>query len=63
MYKYEFVHIVCKNSMTKATFQEHREIIEKYANDGYRFVGMIPVTEKGYGYLAEMDLVFEKEDK
>ena len=63
MYKYEYVTIISKKSLMKGVFQEHREVIDKYAKDGYRYVGYIPTKEIDVGFLAEMDLVFEKEEK
>ena len=63
MYKYEYVTIVSKKSFAKGTFQEHREIIDKYAKDGYRYVGFIPTKEVDVGFLSEMDLVFEKQEQ
>ena len=63
MYKYEYVTIVSKKSFAKGIFQEHREIIDKYAQNGWRYVGFIPTKEIDVAYLAEMDLVFEKQEQ
>lgn len=38
----------------------HREIINKYSKEGWRFVAAIPKSFKGYGQIASYDLVFEK---
>jgi hypothetical protein len=60
MYKYKFVHVVCKQGIFSNTHKEYRDIIHKCARKGYRFVGFIPVKVKDYGMLKEIDLVFEK---
>ena len=39
--------------------EEHRKIIDKYAADGYRYVGYIPVYIDMNGKLKELDLIFE----
>lgn len=40
----------------------HREIIRNMAEQGYRFVGQLPVESDGYGRVTIYDLVFEKEE-
>jgi hypothetical protein len=40
---------------------EHRLIINKYASEGYRYVGYIPVVIGDDGRLMSVDLVFEKD--
>ena len=62
MYKYLYIPIAGKQGFAKVTFEEHREIINKYAQQGYRYVGYIPRQERGYGILTEIDLIFEKEE-
>jgi len=41
--------------------EEYRSIIEKRARNGWRYVGCIPVRQRGTGHTQQMDLVFEKE--
>lgn len=41
--------------------EEHQETINKMAEKGYRYVGFIPVKQRGSGFISVMDLVFEKE--
>ena len=65
MYKYEYVLVKEKKGNLRGT-QEHRDIIEKYAQDGYRYVGFIPTLTKGMGLhmgSAAIDLVFEKKEQ
>lgn len=35
--------------------------IEQRAKEGWRYVGYIPILQRGNGYIEEIDLVFEKE--
>ena len=60
MKRYEFVSV--KNEKwVGARFDEHREIISKYAAAGWRYVGFLPTYMSDYGKIKEMDLIFEKE--
>lgn len=40
---------------------EHREIIDRRAAEGWRYVGCIPTQFSGEGGTKEIDLIFEKE--
>lgn len=40
--------------------EEHQETINKMAEKGYRYVGFIPVKQRGTGFISVMDLIFEK---
>lgn len=58
MKKYSYV------SLNTATFlgskcEEHREIIDRYAQNGYRYVGYIPTSMDGHGRIVRLDLIFE----
>ena len=35
--------------------------LDKRAQDGWRFVCIVPVTQRGTGHIERMDLVFEKQ--
>ena len=41
--------------------QNYREIIDRKAKEGWRYVGYIPTRQRGTGHIEEMDLIFEKE--
>ena len=58
MYKYIYV-----KAETDGVFREanHREIIEQYSQDGWRFITAIPTDFSGHGVIKAFDLVFEKE--
>jgi len=62
MYRYEYVTVGVKSGFTKVTLSEHRAIIDDHAQRGFRYVGLIPTKETGYGMLAEVDLIFEKNE-
>lgn len=41
-------------------FEEHREKINEFANNGYRYIGWVPTEMDGFGHIKEIDLIFEK---
>lgn len=38
----------------------HREIIAQRASKGWRFVGVIPASQRAGGFIETVDLVFER---
>ncbi len=60
MKKYEYVSVQfgAWSGQPKADLQS---IINEYAAGGYRYVGFLPTKQSGYGALAQIDLVFEKD--
>ncbi len=42
--------------------QNHRELIDRYSREGWRFVTAIPTESNGHGVIFSFDLVFEKEE-
>ena len=38
----------------------YREIIDRRAAEGWRFVALVPTKQRGTGHTQEADLVFEK---
>lgn len=40
---------------------EHREIINKRAESGWKYVGFIPTRQRGTGHIQSLDLIFEKQ--
>jgi len=58
MKKYEYVNVHI-GKFLGAKSEEHREIIDKYAEKGYRYIGYIPTNISDYGKFIDMDLVFE----
>lgn len=55
-YEYAAVHV---GKFVGAKSEEHRDIIDKYAKRGYRYIGFIPTVMSDYGKIKDMDLVFE----
>ena len=41
----------------------YREIIDRKAAEGWRFVAALPTKQRGTGHTQEMDLIFEKEEQ
>ena len=63
MYEYKYENVSYRPGFAKNTLQNHRDIINNLAMDGWRFVCAIPTRNQGYGAISELDLVFEKEIK
>ena len=59
--RYEYVRVkVDKNSKTmNSEMESHREIIDKKAAEGARYIGWFPTTQGPSGKIVEFDLVFE----
>lgn len=63
MKKYEYVNVDYKSKdMVMASISEHKEIIDRYADKGYQYVGMIPTEISTTGCIRKIDLIFEKAD-
>ncbi len=58
MKKYEYVTVYI-GRLVGAKTERHREIIDKYAELGYRYVGYIPTSINDHGKFKEIDLIFE----
>ena len=64
MFIYKYHRMTTKVSgigITDYRFENMRDVIDKYANDGWRYVGFVPVLQRGNGYIEEIELIFEKE--
>lgn len=57
MYTYMYVESKVGGVFTNSN---HREIIDKYSKEGWRFVAAIPKNSGAYGQITSNDLVFEK---
>ena len=40
---------------------DYQSIINRRAEDGWRYVGYMPTKQRGTGHIQELDLIFEKE--
>lgn len=64
MYRYEYVTLYTGGGFwIDNSSCEHREIINQYAAQGWRYVGYIPTRFSGEGGTKEVDLIFEREDE
>ena len=63
MKKYEYLEIdyTAKGVVFLCT-DKHKEVINSYAENGYRYVGFIPTEIDAKGCMRKIDLIFEKED-
>lgn len=59
-YKYEPLHTGGGFWIDNAA-NEHRDIIDRYAAEGWRYVGFVPSRFSGEGGMKDVDLIFEKE--
>lgn len=57
---YEYIYVKSKASSVFRV-SDHREIINKYSKEGWRFVSAIPSDFELNGKIIEFDLIFEKE--
>ena len=64
MFIYKYHRMTTKVSgigITEYRFENMRDVIDKYPNAGWRYVGFVPVLQRGNGYIEEIELIFEKE--
>lgn len=60
MRKYKYVNVKI-SKFAGAKSEEHRAIIDEYAEKGYKYVGFIPTDMTEYGKIKNVDLIFEIE--
>ena len=58
MKRYEYVNVHI-GKLFSAKSEEHRAMLDEYAEKGSRYVGYIPTNITDYGKIMDMDLVFE----
>lgn len=64
MYEYFHVKASAKVGFSTVTIDpEYRNIIDRAAEEGWRYVGFLPVSQNAYGAIVEYDLIFEQEKK
>ena len=67
MYTYEYERISSGlsgwglGSGNKYGTEGYKEIIDRRARAGWRYVGFLPAVQRGTSHIEEMDLIFEKE--
>ena len=59
--RYEYVRVTVdkNNRAMNAQMESHRDVIDKKAAEGARYVGWIPAVQGPSGKIIEFDLVFE----
>ena len=67
MYKYEYETVIIEFSGfglingNVYKIDEYKDIINKRASEGWRYIGFIPTRQRGRtGHTDEIDLIFEK---
>ena len=58
-YEYTTVKLDKNNYALNADMESHREIINRKASEGARYVGWFPVKQGPSGKTIEFDLIFE----
>ena len=58
-YEYERVKLDKNNFTNKADMDSHRDVIDRKAAEGARYVGWFPAVQGPSGKVLEFDLVFE----
>ena len=62
MYEYFYVTVTAKSSFfSTSSDPEYRNIINRAAEEGWRYVGFLPVQQTANGAILEYDLIFERE--
>lgn len=60
IYSYETLYTGGGMWMNNST-SEHRDIIDRRAKEGWRYVGYVPTMFTGEGGTKQIDLIFEQE--
>ena len=63
---YEYFHVKVSANLGLATVTldpQYRTIIDRAAEEGWRYVGYLPVQQTTNGAILEYDLIFEQEKK
>ena len=61
MYTYEYERMFSQG-LIRLRIEDHEAVITQRAQDGWRYVGYIPVEQSAEGLIIELDLIFEKEE-
>ena len=62
MYQYKYIPVDTGGGFLSDT-REHRELIDAYAAEGWRYVGFFPVSFTSHGGISRVDLILERSRK
>lgn len=62
MYEYKYIPLDTGGGFLSGS-REHRETIDRYAAQGWRYAGFFPVSFTSHGGISCVDLIFEREAK
>ncbi|MDR3970393.1 MAG: DUF4177 domain-containing protein, partial [Dysosmobacter sp.] len=54
MYQYKYIPVDTGGGFLSGS-REHRELIDKYAAEGWRYIGFFPVSFTGHGGISQVD--------
>lgn len=60
MYEYQYFTVTGEGVVT-TKYQEHREVIDRFAREGWQYVGWVPTCILSHGAVSQMDLIFQRE--
>lgn len=60
-YTYEYVRVSMPGLLSDGILEDHRTVIDDYAQKGWRYNGYIPTSKNSHGKTLLIDLIFEKE--
>ncbi len=60
-HEYKFVSVSMPGVFSPNPLNEHHNVINKLAKEGWRYNGYIPISKTGHGYTMQIDLIFERE--
>lgn len=60
MYEYQFASVEKKGFFFLTPEVNHRDIINRAAKVGWRYVGYLPTEMNGEGTITKLDLIFER---
>ena len=62
MYEYFHAKISVKSAFGAVAIDpEYRHVIDRAAEEGWRYAGFLPVQQTANGAILEYDLIFERE--
>lgn len=61
MYQYKSVKLAVKGGFVISELEDHNEIIDKHASEGWQLVQILPVKYTSNGVPVELEIIFERE--